>query len=47
MVVVNQLREELYEVAKKKLLLEQEMKAMNFYISILKKELDVRMPAPN
>lgn len=42
--VLKQLKEELYEIAKRKLALEQEMKSINFYISVLKKELDQRTP---
>ncbi|MBT4257881.1 hypothetical protein HOD88_01710 [archaeon] len=45
MQLITQLREELYAVAKRKLVLEEEMKTMNFYLSTLKKELDFRMPA--
>ena len=40
----KQLREELYNIAKRKLSLEQEMKSADFYISVLKKELDYRTP---
>jgi len=42
MEATEQLREELYDVAKKKLDLETELKAMNFFIAVLKRELDQR-----
>jgi len=42
--VVQQLREELYGVAKKKLVLEETIKTMNSQIRVLKKELERRVP---
>ena len=41
-VIEEQLREELYDVAKKKLVLEAELKTMDFFIMALKRELDQR-----
>ncbi|MBU0959604.1 MAG: hypothetical protein KKB31_06675 [Nanoarchaeota archaeon] len=43
MSIVQQLREEVYDIAMRKLVLETELKTMNFHISVLKKELDKRM----
>ena len=43
--VQEQLREELYQVAKDKLALEEKMKSLDFYIRTLKRELDRRQPA--
>lgn len=40
--VVEQLREELYSIALRKLDLEAELKVMNSFISTLKKELECR-----
>ena len=40
--VVEQLREELYSIALRKLAMEEEMKNMNNFISTLKKELECR-----
>ncbi len=45
MVVEQQLREELYSIAKQKLLLEKELKRINFFIKTLKKELEYRVPS--
>jgi len=45
MSAVQQLREELYGVAKKKLVMEEAIKTMNGYIRVLKRELDQRTPA--
>ena len=44
MPIVQQLREEVYDMAMRKLVLETELKTMNFHIAVLKKELDLRMP---
>lgn len=40
--VVEQLREELYSIALRKLRMEKEIKDMNSFISTLKKELECR-----
>jgi len=44
MQMVQQLREELYQVAQRKLNLEQEIISLNSFIRSLKKELVQRMP---
>ena len=44
MEIANQLKEELYAMALRKLSLEEEINSMDYYIRILKKELDQRMP---
>jgi len=44
MVAVQQLKEEVYSVAQRKLVLEEELKTINFFITILKKELEHRYP---
>jgi predicted nucleic acid-binding Zn-ribbon protein len=44
MQMMQQLREELYQVAQRKLNLEKEINSLNRFISALKKELVCRMP---
>lgn len=44
MQVMQQLREELYEVAQRKLSLEKEIISLNGFISAMKRELAQRMP---
>jgi len=44
MVVVDQLKEELYSVAMRKLVLEEELKTISFFITALKRELEFRSP---
>ena len=44
MEVVQQLKEELYEVAQRKLNLEREIISLNGFIRAMKKELVQRMP---
>ena len=41
---MQQLREELYQVAQRKLNLEQEISSLNKFIGALKKEMIQRMP---
>ncbi len=44
MQMMQQLREELYQVAQRKLNLEEEIISLNGFIRVLKKELTQRMP---
>ncbi len=44
--IIQQLKEELYQIIKRKLLLEKEIKTMDFYINVLKRELDQRLSQP-
>jgi len=44
MAMANQLKEELYAMALRKLNLEKEISSMDCYIKVLKRELDQRMP---
>lgn len=44
MSAMQQLREELYQVAQRKLKLESELNSLNSFIQTLKKELTQRMP---
>jgi len=47
MVVVDQqLKEEIYDLAKRRLVLESELKKTNFFLATLKKEFDLRIPQP-
>jgi len=44
MQMMQQLREELYQVAQRKLNLEREIMSLNGFIRTLKRELEKRMP---